>query len=261
MEKHISNYLQHPSAFVNAKAYAQMYQQSITEPKLFWAEMARDLLHWHKPWDEVLQGDFQQLPVQWFSGAELNACYNCVDRHLEKHAHKTAIFWEGDEYNQSRSLSYEELHANICRLANVLKQQGIKKGDVVCIYLPMIPEAIIAMLACSRIGAIHSVVFAGFSAQALKQRILDSQSRLLITADESQRGGKQFALIDNVYEILAECPSVQATIVVKHAKQQIELKPNTFWYHDQINQVDVDCPITWMAATDPLFILYTSGST
>jgi acetyl-CoA synthetase len=256
-----------PEAFakktnLNASSYQALYQKSIENPEKFWAEQASEFISWHTPWESVLKGDFTSLDLAWFSGASLNACYNCLDRHLPARRDQIAVLWEGDEPGNSRQLTYGQLHEAVCRFANVLKKQGIKKGDKVCIYLPMIPEACIAMLACARIGAVHSVVFAGFSAKALETRILDAHASLLITSDESVRGGKQVQVKANADEALKNCPDVKKVIVVQRTGQPVDwVEGRDKWYHEEMAAVDADCPVEVMDSQDPLFILYTSGST
>lgn len=249
-------------AYITETQYRDMYARSLRDPKNFWSEQAEKFVTWFKRWDEVFTGDFNKLNVQWFVNSKMNPCYNCVDRHLEKRSQQTAIIWEGDDPSQSRKITYAELYDQVCCLANVLKKQGIKKGDKVCIYLPMIPEAAIAMLACARIGAVHSVVFAGFSAEALKNRIIDSECRLVITADEGSRGNKTIPLKKNVDEAVMDCPRVRSVIVVQHTKNAIPwYSERDIWYHEIIKTVPANCPCEMMGAQDPLFILYTSGST
>lgn len=243
--------------------YHKNYSASINNPQDFWAEQAQQLISWNKPWQTIMQGTFGKTPVSWFVGAELNACYNCLDRHLPQHKDKVALYWEGNTANVYREITYGELHEEVCRLANALKQYKISKGDAVCIYLPMIPEAIVAMLACARIGAMHTVVFAGFSAEALMQRIVDSNSKLLITADFSLRGKKTIPLKEQyVDKILTNCPNISKVIVVKRTENEVPmLSGRDLWYHKLIQDQKTECDITPIAATDPLFLLYTSGST
>ena len=249
-------------AAVHADDYQRLYRQSIEQPEPFWAEQARLFLDWFKPWRSVHHGDFAKGQASWFRGGQLNVAYNCLDRHLARRGEQTAIIWEGDDPAESRHLSYRELHEQVCRLANALKHLGVNKGDRVCIYLPMIPEAACAMLACARIGAVHSVVFGGFAADALRDRILDADCRLVITADASLRGGKHIALKANVDQALRECPQVAHVIVVARSHDGIVWEAGRdHWYHEILGQVDADCPAEPMDAEDPLFILYTSGST
>lgn len=251
------------TAHIDAKQYQTLYQQSLDDPQTFWAEQATQFLTWHKPWNTVLQGDFTHPEnLRWFAGAELNACFNCLDRHLEKRGEQIAIIWEGDELQQSKTLTYAQLHTEVCRFANVLKSLRVKKGDRVCIYLPMVPEVAIAMLACARIGAIHSVVFAGFSADSLKNRIVDADCRVVITADEGIRGSKHIPLKVNIDTALRNCPNVEHVIVLQHSGRKIPWSNmRDIWYHDAMAQAAKGCPFVEMAADDPLFILYTSGST
>ena len=243
-------------------SYQALYTQSIECPEEFWAEQAGQLLHWHEPWQQVHSGDFAQADSRWFSGAKLNAAYNCIDRHLEHRGAQTAIIWEGDEPEDSKHISYRELHEAVCRLANALKARGVAKGDRVCIYMPMVPEAAYAMLACARIGAVHSVVFGGFSPESIKDRILDSDCRVVITADEGVRGGRRIPLKANVDAALANCPAVHSVFVVRRTQAQIPWnEARDVCYHQSTSAASAECPIELMAAEDPLFILYTSGST
>lgn len=252
------------TAHINAASYAAMYRQSIDNPEQFWAEQAEKFVTWFTPWTQVLDSSFQEsnLHINWFKGGTLNVAYNCLDRHLETRGDQTAIIWEGDDPAESRHITYKELHAEVCKFANVLKNQGVNKGDRVCIYLPMIPEAAIAMLACARIGAVHSVVFGGFSPDSLKNRILDSDCRTIITADYGLRGGKPVPLKKNTDQAISECPNVTTVIVVKRTGGEVEWAVGRdVWYHDLMANAATPCPAEPMDAEDPLFILYTSGST
>ncbi|WP_412754087.1 acetate--CoA ligase [Legionella londiniensis] len=250
------------NAHINESQYHAFYERSIAEPDAFWDEQARRFISWVKPASQVCKGDFTAGSVRWFVDGQLNVCYNCVDRHLETRKDQTAIIWEGNSPEQSRTLTYGELHERVCKFANVLKGQGVKKGDRVSIYLPMIPEAAIAMLACARIGAIHSVVFAGFSPDSLKMRINDADCSLLITADEGLHGEKTVPLKKNCDEALKECPGVKTVIVVQRTGNSVFWQEGRdLWYHELMDRAETDCPCEVMDANDPLFILYTSGST
>jgi len=250
------------NSIISEEDFNTEYQESINNPKSFWQKKAEETLDWFSNWDEVAASDLEAGEVAWFKTGKLNACFNCVDRHLENHANKTAIIWEGDDPNNDKEISFQELHKNVSQFANLLKSRNIKKGDRVCIYMPMIPEAAYAMLACARIGAIHSVVFGGFSIESLKDRILDSDCTAVITANEGIRGGKLVPLKNNVDEALKDCPNVHSVIVVNRT-ESVLIKENEVDvdYYQNIENFDADCPCEEMNAEDPLFILYTSGST
>lgn len=249
-------------AHINQEKYQALYQHSISNPAEFWAEQAKQFITWSSPWETVVQGDFNHANVEWFLKGQLNACYNCIDRHLETKKDQIALLWEGNAPDETQRITYQQLHDSICKFANVLKKYGVKKGDRVCIYLPMIPEIVIAMLACARIGAIHSVVFGGFSADALKTRLLDAECRLLITADEGYRGEKVTSFKKNSDLAVQECPAVSTVIVVKRTGRPVAWNATRdVWYHEAIQAVDATCPLEPMDSSAPLFILYTSGST
>jgi len=250
------------NSIISEEDFNTEYQESINNPESFWQKKAEETLDWFSNWDEVTASYLEAGEVAWFKTGKLNACFNCVDRHLENHANKTAIIWEGDDPNDNKEISFQELHKNVCQFANLLKSRNIKKGDRVCIYMPMILEAAYAMLACARIGAIHSVVFGGFSIESLKDRILDSDCTAVITANEGIRGGKLVPLKNNVDEALKDCPNVHSVIVVNRTENSL-IKENEVDvdYYQDIGNFEADCPCEEMDAEDPLFILYTSGST
>ncbi|MBO0496017.1 acetate--CoA ligase [Pseudomonas sp. Marseille-Q1929] len=250
------------AAQLSQEDYRRLYRQSIEQPDTFWAEQAKVFLDWVTPWHTVQQSDIHTGAAQWFAGGQLNVSYNCIDRHLAHRAEQTAFIWEGDDPTHSSNITYRQLHQNVSRLANVLKGRGVKKGDRVCIYMPMIPEAAYAMLACTRIGAVHSVVFGGFSPDALRDRILDADCRTVITADEGVRGGKPVALKQNVDKALASCPNVSTVLVVERTGAKVNWSEGRdLKYQHALDAASADCPPEPMDAEDPLFILYTSGST
>jgi acetyl-CoA synthetase len=249
-------------ALIDNNKYIEMYKASTDNPEGFWKEQGKRI-DWIKPYSKVKDVDFtKNVKIRWYYDGSLNASYNCLDRHLKTRKDQTAIIWEGDDPAISKTLTYAELHKEVCQLSNAMKNQGIKKGDVVTIYMPMIPEAAVAMLACARIGAIHSVVFGGFSPDALAGRIQDCESNCIITADEGIRGGKSISLKANVDAAVAKCSTVKTVFVVKHTGGEIEWNAELdVWYHESISVADSTCPPEEMNAEDPLFILYTSGST
>ena len=250
------------NAHLDEAQYEAMYKRSIEDPEGFWAEQAESFLTWDKTWDTVLDWDYHKGHIRWFEGGRLNACYNCVDRHLERRGDQTALIWEGDDPADDAHITYQELHEQVCRLANVLKSRNVSKGDRVCIYMPMIPEAVYAMLACARIGAVHSVVFGGFSPESIKDRILDSDCQSVITSDEAIRGSKHIGLKANVDRALESCPNVHTVVTVRHTGNEIAWQDGRdLWYHEAMEAASSDCPVEVMDAEDPLFILYTSGST
>ena len=251
-------------ANVTAEQYNAMYAQSVEDPDTFWAEQAEQYLTWFKKWDTVLDWSFSEddLHINWFKGGTLNVSYNCLDRHLETRGDQVAIIWEGDNPDEDRKITYRELHAEVCKFANVLKERGVKKGDRVSLYLPMIPEAAVAMLACTRIGAVHSIVFGGFSPDALASRIQDSDCQVVITSDQSMRGGKKVPLKANADKAIDACPNVHTCVVVQRGGDPVEWKEGRdIWYHEAVSAAAAECEPEEMEADDPLFILYTSGST
>ena len=250
-------------AKITAAGYAEKYRAALDAPEAFWREESARI-DWIKPWTKLSQCSFDEADfgIEWFSDGTLNVSANCLDRHLAERGDQTAIIWEGDDASQQRKLTYRELHEDVCRMANALKALGAKRGDRITIYMPMVPEAAVAMLACSRIGAIHSVVFGGFSPEALAGRIQDCDSNIVITADAGMRGGKLVPLKANVDAALAQCPGVSAVLVVRHVGNAITMAGGRdHWWHEQREAVSADCPFAEMSAEDPLFILYTSGST
>lgn len=249
-------------AYITELLYRTLYRRSVDDPEGFWSEQAEAFVSWSGRWNKVLDWDFNKGYVRWFEGGRLNACYNCVDRHVATRGEQTAIIWEGNAPEQTRVITYRELHEQVCRLANVLKDRGIGKGDRVCIYMPMIPEAVFAMLACARIGAIHSVVFAGFSSEAFKHRVQDSDCRLVVTADGYRHGNKTIDHKQKADQALNECPGVKTMLVVKHHGAHIPWNSaRDVWYHEAVADSQPECQVVEMDAEDPLFILYTSGST
>ncbi|MGD8408425.1 MAG: AMP-binding protein, partial [Thiohalophilus sp.] len=226
-------------ANISENDYETMYRRSIDDPEGFWAEQAEKFLTWYKPWNKVLDWsyDADDLHIKWFEGGKLNVAYNCIDRHLDERSDQTAIIWEGDDPGDDKHITYRELHEQVSRLGNVLKERGVKKGDRVCIYMPMIPEAGYAMLACARIGAVHSVVFGGFSPESLKDRILDSDCQVVITSDEGVRGGKHVPLKANTDKALEGCPNVHTVLTVKRTGGNIEWHDKRdVWYHEAIDK-------------------------
>jgi len=250
------------NALLNREQYERMYQRSIDDPEAFWSEQAKQFLTWFEPFDRVSDNDLSEGRIRWFEGGKLNVSYNCLDRHLDSHGDRNAIIWEGDEPGDTRHITYRALHEEVCQLANVLKSRGVSKGDRVSIYMPMIPEAVAAMLACTRIGAVHSIVFGGFSPHALRDRIEDSNCQTVITADEGVRSGKPVPLKENVEKAIAGLNSVHSVITVKRTGNAVTWNADRdVWYHEAIAAASRECEAEPMDAEDPLFILYTSGST
>ena len=247
---------------IDEPTYQREYTRSIEQPDEFWADQAEMFLDWFKPWDQVASSDMRNGRIKWFQGGQLNACYNCIDRHLPTRANQVALIWESDDPSHSSTITYQELSDAVNKLANGLISRGAKKGDRVCIYMPMIPQAVYAMLACARIGAIHSVVFGGVSANSLRDRILDSDCQIVITADEGVRGGSHVPLKKNTQAALEECPNVHSVITFRRTGNDIPWNEGRdIWYDDLVAGQSTDCPPASMESEDPLFILYTSGST
>ena len=247
---------------IDEATYSTMYQRSIADPEGFWADQASAFLSWQQPWQNVSEADIPTGNIRWFVGGQLNVSVNCIDRHLPHRAAQTAIIWEGDEPSDDVQITYQELYDKVCQLANGLRARGVKKGDRVCIYMPMIPEAAYAMLACARLGAIHSVVFGGFSPQSLQDSLLDSDCQTVITADVGMRGGKAIPLKANTDEALASCPNVHTVVTVKRTGGDIGWQEGRdIWYTDLTSNQSTTCEPEVVESEDPLFILYTSGST
>ena len=248
---------------IDDAAYQAIYRRSIEDPNGFWSDMADEHVHWFRKWDKVADWSFEDgVGIRWFDGARVNVAWNCLDRHLAERGDKPAILWEGDQPGDERRITFRELHAEVCKLANVLKSRGVEKGDRVCVYMPMVPEAVVAMLACARIGAVHSVVFGGFSPDALRDRILDSDCRVVVTADEGPRGGRNVPLKKNTHQALEGCPNTHTCIVVRRTGNEVPWRDGRdVWYHEAMADASDDCPAEELDAEDPLFILYTSGST
>ncbi len=250
------------------EAYDKLWKRSVAEPEKFWAEIAEQQVTWFKKWDKVMDYNFDikkgPIYVKFFEGGKLNISYNCLDRHLEKRGNQIAIQWEGNEPGEERAITYKQLHEEVCKFANVLKAQGVKKGDRVILYMPMVPELGIAALACSRIGAIHGIVFGGFSADALRDRIINCEGKVLVVCDGTFRGAKAVPQKSIADDALKSCPSIKSVIVVNRVGDKIKCEMTAGrdkWYHEEMKKVDAKCEPEWMDAEDPLFILYTSGST
>ena len=249
-------------AAISLEDYQRLYRESLDSPDEFWGREARERLEWISDFKTVSRSNFRTGEIAWFEEGRINASYNCLDRHLSKRGEQTALIFEGDDPSNIRTLSYRELHDEVCKLSAVLRAEGVKPGDRICLYLPMIPEGVVAMLACARLGAVHSVVFGGFSAEALKDRILDAEAKIIITADSGHRGGRNVPLKSQVDKALERCPNVERVIVVRHSNCEIPwTSPRDVWYHERMNETPADPSYHPSASEDPLFILYTSGST
>src|SRR5687767_14997241 len=251
-----------PYQITSFDQYLQAYRESVDDPESFWAAVGDNFL-WRKKWEKVLEWNFKEPRVKWFQGGKLNITENCLDRHLAKNGNTPAIIWEPNDPSQpGRTITYGELHELVCRLANVLKKNGVKKGDRVCIYMGMIPELAVAILACARIGAIHSVIFGGFSAQSISDRLQDAKAEFIITCDGAFRGPKDIPLKNVIDDALASCPFVKKVIVYERTKTPCSMiKGRDTWWHDEMEEVSSECEAELMDAEDMLFILYTSGST
>ena len=247
---------------ISSSEFEELYKKSLENPDQFWSEQADKYLDWYQRWTQIQETDVKKGEIAWFKGGKLNASVNCIDRHLPENSEKIAFIWEGDNPNESKNITYQELHDEVCKFSNVLKLRGVTKGDRVCIYMPMIPEATYAMLACARIGAIHSVVFGGFSPESLKDRILDSDCQTVITADEGLRGGKKVPLKENVDEALVGCPNVHTVLVISRTGAEVSWNEDCDVKYEEISKdISNKCEPEIMDSEDPLFILYTSGST
>ena len=259
---HKNMLMSYPYQVKNFEEYKKAYKESIDDPENFWASVAENF-KWHRRWDSVLNWNFKEPKIEWFKGAKLNITENCLDRHLEKSADVPAIIWESNNSNEaSRTLTYKQLHQQVCKFANVLKTNGVKKGDRVCIYMGMIPELAIAVLACARIGAIHSVIFGGFSAQSISDRLQDANAEFIVTCDGAFRGAKDISLKNIIDEALMTCLFVKKVIVYERTKKPVDMiLGRDVWWHDEMRNASDDCPAKIMDAEDMLFILYTSGST
>jgi acetyl-CoA synthetase len=246
----------------NMHEYKNMYEESIKDPDTFWSKLATEQISWYKKWNKVQEYDFKKGKIKWFDGAQLNVSYNCLDRHVENgHGNDIAIIWEGNEPTLEKKFTYKQLLDEVQKFTNVLESKGVKKGDRICIYLQMLPELVISMLACTRIGAIHSIVFGGFSAESLRDRINDSSCKILITQDQGFRGGKPLPMKQVADKALQNCPSIESVIVVKRIGEKVDWSNKDYWWHEEMEKVEPICPPVKMDSEDPLFILYTSGST